>query len=233
MGVGCWMGVGRLAVGCWVLQGGDEVALPELRWLVWKPRPSTSRRYSHRRCRRPVGIAIAERWVLGCLGVGCWVLGARQGRPGVRRLKGRWVALSPPVSRRPGSYPSPHLAAAAPKGEGTRAPSRRLPPKHLAGSQRGLNTPYIRRYREAEEKNLGVGCSILGVGCLRIWALGVYHGFWALGVYHGFWALGGTDHLLGVGCWALDASGEGVGWCWRTPRGDGEVGAQVPRPALI
>jgi hypothetical protein len=21
----------------------------------------------------------------------------------------------------------------------------------------------------------------LGVGCLRIWALGVYHGFWALG----------------------------------------------------
>ena len=85
----------------------------------------------------------------------------------------------------------PDLAAAAPKGEGKRAPSRRLPPKHLAGSQRGPNTPYIRRYREAEENFLGVGCSILGVGCLRIWALGVYHGFWALG---------GTDHLLGVGC---------------------------------
>ena len=117
----------------------------------------------------------------------------------------------------------PDLAAAAPKGEGKRAPSRRLPPKHLAGSQRGPNTPYIRRYREAEEKFLGVGCSILGVGCLRTWALGVYHGFWALG---------GTDHLLGVGCWALDASGEGVGWCWRTPRGDSEVGAQVPQPAL-
>ena len=82
----------------------------------------------------------------------------------------------------------------------------------------------MRRYREAEENFLGVGCSILGVGCLRIWALGVYHGFWALG---------GTDHLLGVGCWALDASGEGVGWCWRTPRGDSEVGAQVPQPALI
>ena len=30
----------------------------------------------------------------------------------------------------------------------------------------------------------------MGVGCLRTWALGVYHGFWALGVYHGFWALG-------------------------------------------
>ena len=161
------------------------------------------------------------------LGVGSC---GRQGRPRVQRLRGRWVALSPPVSRRPGSYPSPHLAAdpdlaaAAPKGEGTRAPSRRLPPKHLAGSQRGLNTPYIRRHREAEGNFLGVGCSILGVGCLRIWALGVYHGFWALG---------GTDHLLGVGCWALDASGEGVGWCWRTPRGDSEVGAQVPQPALI
>ena len=32
----------------------------------------------------------------------------------------------------------------------------------------------------------------MGVGCLRIWVLGVYHGFWALG---------GTDHLLGVGRW--------------------------------
>ena len=166
--------------------------------------------------------------------VGCWVRG--RVAPGVRRLKGRWVALPPPVSRRPGWYTSPDLAAAphlaadpdlaaaAPKGEGTRAPSRRLPPKRPAGPQRGPNTLYTRRYREAEEKFLGVGCSILGVGCLRIWALGVPHGSWVLG---------GTDHLLGVGCWALDASGEGVGWCWRTPRGDSDVGARVLQPASI
>ena len=43
------------------------------------------------------------RWVLG---VGCWALGVRQGRPGVQRLRGRWVALPPPVSRGPGRYPS-------------------------------------------------------------------------------------------------------------------------------
>lgn len=174
--------------------------------------------------------------MLGCLGVGCWVLGARQGRPGVRRLKGvgslsrrlfrAALAGTPPpdLAAAPHLAADPDLAAAAPKGEGTRAPSRRLPPKHRAGSRRGPNTLCTRRYREAEEKILGVGCSILGVGCLRIWALGVYHRAWVLG---------GTGHLLGVGCWALDASGEGVGWCWRTPRGDSEVGAQVTQPALI
>ena len=141
--------------------------------------------------------------------VGCWVRG--RVAPGVRRLKGRWVALPPPVSRRPGWYTSPdlaaapHLAAAAPRGEGTRAMSRRLPPKHPAGPQRGPNTLYIRRYRGAGENFLGVGCSILGVGCLRIWALGVY-GF-------GRWVF--TD--LGVGCLPRIL---GVGWhgppvgCW-------------------
>ena len=140
-------------------------------------------------------------------------MGARQGRPGVRRLKGvgslsrrlfrAALAGTPPpdLAAAPHLAADPDLAAAAPKGEGTRAPSRRLPPKRPAGPQRGPNTLYTRRYREAEEKFLGVGCSILGVGCLRIWALGVPHGSWVLG---------GTDHLLGVGCWAL-----GVGCLWR------------------
>jgi hypothetical protein len=160
---------------------------------------------------------------VGCwvLGVGCWVLGARQGRPGVRRLKGvgslsrrlfrAALAGTPP----PDLAAAPHLAAAAPKGEGTRAPSRRLPPKHRAGSRRGPNTLCTRRYREAEEKILGVGCSILGVGCLRIWALGVYHRAWVLG---------GTGHLLGVGCWVL-----GVGRWMPLAKALGGVGG--PREA--
>jgi hypothetical protein len=141
------------------------------------------------------------------LGVGCWVLGARQGRPGVRRLKGRWVALAPPVSRRPGWYTSPdlaaapdlaavpHLAAAAPRGEGTRAPSRRLPPKHPAGSQHPLYRKIPRSGRKFFGRwvfdigrwvstDLGVGCPprILGVG------------------WHG----------PPVGCWV-----SGVGCLWR------------------
>ena len=132
------------------------------------------------------------------------MLGARQGRPGVRRLKGvgslsrrlfrAALAGTPPpdLAAAPHLAADPDLAAAAPKGEGTRAPSRRLPPKHPAGSQRGLKTPYMRRYREAEE---------------NFWALGVQ--FWALGVY-GFgrwvarttcWALGSVGRwVLGVGC---------------------------------
>ena len=145
-------------------------------------------------------------------------MGARQGRPpgagqkGVGSLSRRRfraaLAGTPLLALAAAPLPRrrPHLAAAAPKREGTRALSRRPPPKNPAGSQRSPDTAYMRRYREAGENFLGVGCSNLGVGCLRI---------------------------LGVGCWALDASGEGVGWCWRTPRGDSEVGAQVPRSALI
>ena len=161
------------------------------------------------------------------MGVGCWVLGARQGRPGVRRLKGvgslsrrlfrAALAGTPPpdLAAAPHLAADPDLAAAAPKGEGTRAPSRRLPPKHRAGSRRGPNTLCTRRYREAEEKILGVGCSILGVGCLRIWALGVYHRAWVLG---------GTGHLLGVGCWVL-----GVGRWMPLAKALGGVGG--PREA--
>jgi hypothetical protein len=146
---------------------------------------------------------LGGRWVLDVgrwvLGVGCWVRG--RVAPGVRRLKGRWVALPPPVSRRPGWYTSPdpaaapHLAAAAPRGEGTRATSRRLPPKHPAGSQ---HPPYRKIPRSGRKifgrwvfdigrwvsTDLGVGCPprILGVG------------------WHG----------PPVGCWVL-----GVGCLWR------------------
>ena len=159
---------------------------------------------------------------VGCLGVGCWVLGARQGRPGVRRLKGvgslsrrlfrAALAGTPPpdLAAAPHLAADPDLAAAAPKGEGTRAPSRRLPPKHRAGSRRGPNTLCTRRYREAEEKILGVGCSILGVGCLRIWALGVYgFGRWVSPTDLGCWVARTTCWVLGVGRWMHPAKALG------------------------
>jgi hypothetical protein len=97
----------------------------------------------------------------------------------------------------PAGTPPPYLAAAAaPKGEGTRPPSRRPPPKHLQGRRRGPKTPYKRRYREAEEiffgrwvfnigrwvfKDLGVGCSTTDFGRWVRWmplarALGVFGG---------------------------------------------------------
>ena len=142
--------------------------------------------------------------------VGCWVRG--RVAPGVRRLKGRWVALPPPVSRRPGWYTSPdlaaapHLAAAAPRGEGTRAMSRRLPPKHPAGSQ---HPPY-RKIPRSGRKIFGrwvfdIGRWVftdLGVGCLRIWALGVYgFGRWVSPTDLGCWVARTTCWVLGVGRW--------------------------------
>ena len=70
--------LGRVGVGCAAgpppgSQVDDEVTLPGLRYPVRKPRSSISRRYSRRRYRCPVGLAIAERWVaraLGPVGVG-------------------------------------------------------------------------------------------------------------------------------------------------------------------
>ena len=137
---------------------------------------------------------------LGVLGVGCWALGVRQGRPGVQRLRGRWVALPPPVSRGPGRYPSsrrprprrrPPTSPPPPlKGRGEGAPSRRLPPKHPVVSQRPLYKKRPRSGRKFFERwvfdigrwvfaDLGVGClpRILGVG----WH-GPPVGRWVLGV---------------------------------------------------
>ena len=124
------------------------------------------------------------RWVLD---VGCWVRG--RVAPGVRRLKGRWVALPPPVSRRPGWYTSPdlaaapHLAAAAPRGEGTRATSRRLPPKHPAGSQ---HPPYRKIPRS--------GRKIFGR-----WVFDI--GRWVSPTDLGCWVARTTCWVLGVGRW--------------------------------
>ena len=149
------------------------------------------------------------------LGVGCWVLGGRwvldvgcwvRGRvaPGVRRLKGRWVALPPPVSRRPGWYTSPDPAAAPhlatsppppPEGRGREPRAAAYPPKHPAGSQHPLYRKIPRSGRKIFGRwvfdigrwvstDLGVGCPprILGVG------------------WHG----------PPVGCWV-----SGVGCLWR------------------
>ena len=121
--------------------------------------------------------------------VGCWVRG--RVAPGVRRLKGRWVALPPPVSRRPGWYTSPdlaaapHLAAAAPRGKGTRATSRRLPPKHPAGSQ---HPPYRKIPRS--------GRKIFGR-----WVFDI--GRWVSPTDLGCWVARTTCWVLGVGCWVL------------------------------
>jgi hypothetical protein len=131
-------------------------------------------------------------WALGVgcwmLGVGCWVRG--RVAPGVRRLKGRWVALPPPVSRRPGWYTSPDLAAAphlaaaaAPRGEGTRATSRRLPPKHPAGSQ---HPPYRKIPRS--------GRKIFGR-----WVFDI--GRWVSPTDLGCWVARTTCWVLGVGRW--------------------------------
>ena len=105
-------------------------------------------------------------------------MGGRQGRPRVRPKKGvgslsrrRFrAALANTTLLNLAAAPclaaDPDLAAAAPKREGTRPPRPRPPPKDPPWSQRGPNTAYMRRYREAEENFLGVGWSILGVGCL-------------------------------------------------------------------
>ena len=86
--------MGRVGVGCAAgsppgSQVDDEVTLPGLRYPVGKPRSSTSRRYSRRRYRCPVGPAIAERWVARALGpVGVGWHGPRFGR-----WVGRWVCF--------------------------------------------------------------------------------------------------------------------------------------------
>ena len=84
-GVGCWVLGGRwvLGVGCATgsppgVQVDDEVTSPETRYLARRPRSRASQRYRRGRHRCPVGLAIAERWVLGVgcwVGVGCWMLG--------------------------------------------------------------------------------------------------------------------------------------------------------------
>jgi len=85
------------------------------------------------------------------LGVGCQGVGCAAGSPpgptlkkGVGSLSRRLFRATLAGTPLPDLAADPDLAAAAPKGEVTRAPSRRPPPKNPAGSQRGPNTPYIR-----------------------------------------------------------------------------------------
>ena len=140
------------------------------------------------------------RWVLGvgCLGVGC-AAGSPPG-PTLKRALGRslaacfappWLLPLPPTSPPPPpSPPTPTSPPPPPKGREREPRAAAYPPN----ASRGPNTPYIRRHRGAEEIFLGVGCSILGVGCLRTWALGVYGlGRWVFTTDFGRW-------VLGVGC---------------------------------
>ena len=152
LGVGCWVGFG-----CWVLQGGDEVTLPGLRWLVWKPRPSTLGRCGRRRFTCPVGIAIAERWVFGCWVLGVWVLGvgceAGSPRgPAIKRALGRspaacfappWLVHLPPTSPPlPTSPPTPTSPPPPPKGRG-REPRAAAYPLNTPPGPNAVPTPSI------------------------------------------------------------------------------------------
>ena len=177
---GRWMGVGCLGVGCfWALgarQGHPRGVRSTTRPLCETLDSGHEGPYRED-CNGTTAVSMlgipAElfasvgcfgRWVLGVgcfgrwvLGVGCLALGVRQGRPGVQRLRGRWVALSPPVSRRPGrqtSSPPPRTSPPPPpKGResGPRAAAR--PPN----TPPGPNDPHMRRYREAEENFWALG----------------------------------------------------------------------------
>jgi hypothetical protein len=74
--------------------------------MVCSPLRQVQRRAS---CGRALGVGClgVGGWVLGCLGVGCLGVGRAAGSPPGAAPEGRWVALPPPVSRRPGSYTSP------------------------------------------------------------------------------------------------------------------------------
>jgi hypothetical protein len=114
-------------------------------------------------------------------------LGARQGRPRVRRLKGRWVALSPPVSRRPGSYPSPRPRRRRPQREGEESPEPPPTPQTPRGVPAGSQHPLYKKTPRSGRNFFGRWVfTDLGVGCLpRILGVG-WHGppvgRWVLGV---------------------------------------------------
>jgi len=120
-------------------------------------------------------------WVLGCLGVGCWVLGARQGRPGVRRLKGVG-SLSRRLFRAAlAGTPPPDLAAAY--------------PLNTARGPDGVPTPSVQEDTAKRKKKFWA----LGV---RYWALGVYgFGRWVSTTELGCWVARATCWVLGVGRW--------------------------------
>ena len=191
--------------------------------------------------RRALGAWVLGCWVLGCWVLGCWVLGvgceAGSPRgPALKRALGRslaacfappWLVHLPPTSPPlPTSPPTPTSPPPPPKGKG-REPRAAACPLNAPRVPNGVPTPSIQEDTAKRKKNFWA----LGV---RYWALGACgFGRWVSPTDLGCWVARTTCWVLGVGRWALDASGEGVGWCWRTPRGDSDVGARVLQPASI
>ena len=138
---GCWvLGVGRWVLGVFWVLGALGRRRRGLRTGYFAGGLCTLFRSTSE-----LGVAIRGGLFFGCwvLGVGCWVLGvgcwARQGRPRVRRLKGRWVALSPPVSRRPGWYTSPRPRRRP-------SPRRRPRPRRRRSQRGGVREPRAAAY---------------------------------------------------------------------------------------
>jgi hypothetical protein len=147
-------------------------------------------------------VARTSCWALGD-GVGC-AAGSPPG-PALKRALGPPLAacFAPPrlVHLPPTSPPPPPR-----KGRG-RDPRAADHPLNTSRGADEVLKPHIREGTAKRKKFfLGVGCSILGVGCLRIWALGVLPpilgvGCSILGVgCLRIWALGVLPPILGVGC---------------------------------
>lgn len=136
------------------------------------------------------------------LGVGC-----EAGSPRGPTLKGRWVALPPPVSRRPGWYTSPRprrrpptsppiptSPPPPPKGRG-REPRAAAYPLNTARGPNTVPTPSVQEDTAKRKKKFWA----LGV---RYWALGVYgFGRWVSTTELGCWVARATCWVLGVGRW--------------------------------
>ena len=157
--------------------------------------------------------ALDDFWALGR------AAGSPPGQPGKRAL-GRSLAagFAPPWLVHPLSTSPPPPKPS--RRESRAAPHPQNPRKAPTRSRFCL---YI-NHRGAEEIFLGVGCLILGVGCLKYWALGHESDLGRWVARTRFWALGGTDHPLGVGCLRCLWRGR-----WVIPRGDSEVRGPAPR----
>ena len=172
------------------------------------------------------------------MGVGRWVLGVGSrgrvtpgsaGNLGVGSLPGRRFRAALAGTPPPDAAAAPHLAADPPSPPPPPKPSRREsraaphPQNPRKAPTRSRFCLYI-NHRGAEEIFLGVGCLILGVGCLKYWALGHESDLGRWVARTRLWALGGTDHPLGVGCLRCLWRGR-----WVIPRGDSEVRGPAPR----
>ena len=165
------------------------------------------------------------RWVFGRWVLGRWVLGVgSRGRvtPGSAG-NWRWIAPRPPVSRRPGWYTPSRRRRRRQKPSRRESRAAPHPQNRRKAPMRSRFCLYI-NHRGAEGIFLGVGSLILGVGCLKYWALGHESDLGRWVARTRFWALGGTDQVLGVGCLRCLWRGR-----WVIPRGDSEVRGPAPR----